>query len=75
MKFTITMKTPDALDNALDENFPPKGLDEYESFDEIDERHSDRAKTRDFLERFFRYGEYLTIEFDTVAETAVVCPR
>lgn len=66
MKIKVTMKTPDALDYALKDAFsdypiPEDGEDmEYEA--------------REKLAKWFRYGECLTVEFDTEAMTATVLP-
>lgn len=62
MIISVTMKTPDALDTALDDF----GFNNDEASQEVKEI------TRIFLGQWFEYGEYVTIDFDTVAGTATV---
>lgn len=75
MKFTVTMKCPDALDVAIDEaSFDeerPDGLDDEEWGDVVDGR---KEKSRAAARRWFQYGEYLTVEVDTDAQTCTVVP-
>lgn len=64
MKVTVTFKTPDAVDEAINEG----GIVDE---DEIE-------KVRDVINKFVEYGEYVHIEFDinlnTGAGTATVLP-
>jgi hypothetical protein len=72
MKFQVTMKTPDALGDAIHEASQAltiEGLDDEELEIERDEQ---AIKARDLCDRWFRSGEYLTVEIDTDAETCVV---
>ena len=60
MKFTVTFKTPDAKYDALEnlrEQYGSEG--EYEAECAV-------------LDKFVTYGEYLTVEFDSVLGTARV---
>lgn len=62
---TITFKTPDAINDALEEAF---GKEE----DDTDEDAEDRGKARAFLEKYIKYGEVVTIEFNPEEGTARV---
>lgn len=76
MKIKVTMKDPDTLHDAVadavrDEVAGLAGLSE-------DEREA-VAETRqtalmEAAGKWFRYSEYLTVEIDTDAGTATVCP-
>lgn len=56
MKFKLTFKTPDVFDDIDDE------FEDEES----------REVCKEFARKYMKYSEYITIEFDTVAETATV---
>lgn len=75
MKFTVQMKDPDTLIDAIDEavkaelsamNLP---ADEQELL--LDSR---REKVNEVCSEWFRYGEYLCVEIDTDAKTCTVQP-
>lgn len=59
MKFTLSFKTPDVIDQAL------------EDIDEEDQREDIKR----VADKFLQYGEYLRVEFDTEAQTATVKER
>lgn len=71
MKFRVTMKDTDSLydgvNEALDEEMKSSGLpeDEQEALREIR-----LEKAQDVAEKWFEYGEYLTVEIDT--ELAII---
>lgn len=75
MKFTITMKDPDGpydcIHDAAKSSLMNSGLSEAEQRALIDLRVE---KMHEVTDRFFRHGEYLTIEIDTDAGTATVLP-
>lgn len=76
MKYTVSMKCPDALDDSIKEAVRAE-VDDIEQID--DEEREDLAETRadkyrDQARRWFRYGEYITVEIDTDAGTCVVVP-
>ena len=52
MKFTLTFKTPDVLDQL--------------------EGELEETKAREFADHWIKYGEYVTIDFDTTTETVEV---
>ncbi len=76
MKFTVTMKDPDTLHDAIadavSEAVSPlsNDADEREAIAEVR-----REKINELCSQWFEYGEYLTVEIDTDAGTCVVVPR
>jgi hypothetical protein len=72
MKFRVVFKTPDALHDAVKDALG----DEDEDDDEDESEDGPTAKSLiSFAERWVRWGEYVTVEFDTVAGTATVVPN
>lgn len=74
MKFTVTMKDPDGFYDSVREAAEESlndvsGINESESEGLIDSRHSELSEK---LKKWFRYGEYLTVEIDTDEMTATV---
>lgn len=73
MKFKVTLKDPDtlydAITEALEGEFKDLPDDEAEAAREVR-----REKVDLVAAKWFEYGEYLTVEIDTVAETCVVVP-
>lgn len=73
MKITITMKDPDvmfvAVQDAVKSEVEAMNLPSDESDVLIDLR---AEKEREKLSRWFRYSEYLSVEFDTETMTATV---
>jgi hypothetical protein len=68
MKIRVMFKTPDAVERAID--------DVVDADDALDDEDRALLKTQadNFICGFVRYGELITIEFDTEAETATVVP-
>jgi hypothetical protein len=69
MKFRVTMKTPDALNYALED------LEEQmieHAFLDKDERDEQINEAREFAEEYMEWSEYLRVEFDTEAKTVTV---
>jgi hypothetical protein len=58
MKVRLTFKTPDVLDDALDE---------------IGDAY-DQLPIRNLCKRWIQYEEYITVEIDTEAKTCEVVP-
>lgn len=54
--FRVSMKSPDALDFAI----------------ENDITIEDKVSVRELCEKWFRFGEYVELEVDTEAETCKV---
>lgn len=81
MKFRLSFKTPDVLDQAFHDH-----MDTHcENCEEHDPRCDaccaleDKAcqaisQIKDMADKFVEYGEYITIEFDTTAQTATAVP-
>lgn len=72
MKFQITLKDPDGVYEGIREAARaslPLGLEPDELEELIDGRHK---KLSAFSRPWIKYGEYVTIEFDTESNTAVV---
>ena len=58
MKFNITFKMPDAVDNVLNAT--------------CDMSDAQKAKAKEVASRFIEYDEYVDIEIDTEKGTATV---
>ncbi len=82
MKFQVTLKTPDAQDYAIEsaleivknelqsqEENADSGLDPDDVEDYLSEK---KDELKEFTDKWFRYGECVTIEFDTDTQTAKV---
>ena len=68
MKFTLTFKTPDVLDQiGLIE--PDRFCNNEEVWNEYDVK---KAEVDKVVSKFITYGEYVSIEFDSEAMTAIV---
>ncbi len=77
MKFTITFKTPDVVTDTVYDQIKMKMYQEEEDISELTEEHyaeieeqTDREKQK--VAKWIKYGEYVTIEFDTDKGTATV---
>lgn len=75
MKFTVSMKDPDTLQDAIHEavedDLSEKDLDE-EEMEAVGEVREE--KIRKLCAKWFEYGEYLRVEIDTDAGTCTVLP-
>jgi hypothetical protein len=74
MKFTVTMKDPDTLHDAI-KDAVEEDLAKIEGLDDGDrEALAERREeiTRGIASTWFRYGEYLSVEIDTDAMTCTV---
>ena len=75
MKFRVTMKDPDTLGDAIKEavegdvKFLVDDPDEQSALIEVRQE-----KVSEICKEWFKWGEYLTVEIDTEAGTAVVVP-
>ncbi len=76
MKFRVSMKDPDTLDDAIKgavkRSLADLGLDEDE-LEPLIERRSEKVQA--ICTKWFRYGEYLEVEIDTDAQTCTVVPN
>ena len=74
MKFTVNMKDPDTLQDAIEDavreiNIEGVTPDELEVI-----RDKRKEKISELCGRWFEWGEYLRVEIDTEAETCTVVP-
>jgi hypothetical protein len=76
MKILVCLKTPDAVDYAIQDVLDRKRsiLEDEGLTGDILEAKLDEVKEKAeaFLKSYFRYGEMATLEFDTEANTAKV---
>jgi hypothetical protein len=78
MRFTVTLKDPDCFDESvrrelerdLKERYPDLDVEEREAL--FERRYE---KLQDFAGQWLKYGEYISIEFDTEAGTATVAKK
>lgn len=76
MKFKVTMKDPDTLHDAIDEAVT-EDLAKMQFLSAEDREalyESRRNAAQAVTSKWFRYGEYLSVEIDTDAGTATVLP-
>ncbi len=72
MKITVSFKNPDALDESIDESLKDlkvEGLSE-EELEGVKETRKEEIK--ELCMKWFKWGEYLTVEIDTEAKTCTV---
>lgn len=79
MKFRVTMKDPDGVQDSLDDAALTRATELASPEMDADERkslvESSRTKVGEAISKWFEYGEYLTVEIDTEAKTCVVVPK
>jgi hypothetical protein len=72
MKLRVVMKCPDALEfaieNALEEEIG--GPSDSEEHDDL--FYEEKQKIESLIEKWFRYGEVLTVIVDTEEQTCIV---
>lgn len=74
MKFTVQMKDPDVLHDAIADAVRDLPLPDL-SYDEAERVRDLRQETTAKLcSTWFEYGEYLRVEIDTDAKTCTVLP-
>jgi len=81
-KFCVTFKTPNAVDDPAGEEAvreATKRLTELGRGEDLGEEHEElteywKKSFKEFAAKWVRYGELVTIEFDTDAGTATVLP-
>lgn len=64
MKYYVTMKTPNCIDDCFDEL--------RKDDNDNDESYEEREKFDTLVDKFFRYGELVNLEIDTTAGTVTV---
>lgn len=75
MKFTVTMKDPDTLHDAIDDAVREDvaGIEGLSKEDRAALFETRQDAVRAVARKWFKYSEYVTIEIDTEAKTATVC--
>lgn len=77
MKFRVTMKDPDSLTDAI-YNAVQREVEAVPGITADERRTLTQSRRDDAMSaastKWFKYGEYVTIEIDTEAQTAIVCP-
>ena len=82
MKVRISLKTPDAVSYAVEEAYPLEAyneeLDEFITLDPDSEEACEvmdaREDFKELSEKWFSYGECVTLEIDTESQTCKVLP-
>lgn len=72
MRFRVTMKDPDTLTDAIDEAVKDIQIDGLSDEETEDVRNRRAEEARVVCYQWFRYGEYLEVQVDTVAQTCEV---
>lgn len=75
MRIRVTMKQPDVLDDAITDAVSELSISALDEDEMRAVRNTRADKIRGLASRWFEYGEYLTVEIDTEAETCTVVPR
>ena len=74
MKIQVVFKDPDVAQDAVEDAFAPpyevEGLTDLDEIQTVIEHRKEKA--HDLVGSFMKYGEYITVEFDTEAKTATV---
>ena len=71
MKIQVTFKTPDTVEEAVKEALT--SASENDSLDLVG-REIQEDKAYETIEKFVKFNEIITVEFDTDKGTAVVVP-
>jgi hypothetical protein len=76
MKFTVYFKTPDAMHYAIEEAIEWVGYEDDQPPTDSEAAEEEKYKITEAMnavaEKFMKYGEVITVEFDTEAKTATV---
>ncbi len=75
MKFTVDLKTPDALEDAIQRavvNQAWSRISQGMTEEETEECKTLIAQTKKQCEKWFEYGECVTLEIDTEKDTCTV---
>lgn len=76
MKIRVTFKDPDGpadcINEAVMDSVKEQGITDDDEFEAIVEARLEKVKK--VTGKFFQYGEYVQIEVDTEAGTAIVLP-
>lgn len=75
MKFTVNMKCPDALEEAIRDAVKVEvnelNLQDAEEQESIEDARYEKVR-RLCVDKWFEWGEYIRVEVDTDAQTCVV---
>ena len=72
MRIQISMKTSDVFDQVKE---AIQSAVEFTETDEQTEQNEElEAQAKDVFDKFFKYGEYVTLELDTEKQTLTVLP-
>jgi hypothetical protein len=78
MKFKVTMKDPDTLDDAITDAVH-ESIEAMAVITNEEEKESleiiRKEAVHKICTKWFEYSEYITVEIDTEAMTCVVVPR
>lgn len=76
MKIKVTMKDPDTLGDAVDDAVRTEiaRIDGLDAADREALFEGRREKVGELAAKWFKWGEYLSVEIDTDAGTATVLP-
>jgi len=72
MKFQVTMKNPDALMDSITEAVKDLSIDGIEDDEIEDFKETQIEEAKSICAKWFKWGEYLTVEVDTEDGTCVV---
>ena len=75
MKIHVKLKDPDIFDECIDmafANFAVAGITDRDELAALKQVRRDKAAAA--VHKWTEYGEYINIEFDTEAGTAIVLP-
>ena len=75
MKFKIQMKDPDGVYDSVTEaaNASSQSVSGISDDEREELAESRREELDEKIRKWFKYGEYLTVEIDTDKNTATVC--
>lgn len=77
MKFSVCMKDPDTLHDAVEEAVKAEVSAAFPALDADEQAALCKTRcesVRKVCSRWFEYGEYLEVEIDTEAKTCTVVP-
>ena len=74
MKFQISMKTPDAVEQAIRDVVGREFPDDYHGEDMVEPFEQRKDELKVLCDKWFKYGETVVIEIDTETQTATVLP-
>lgn len=70
MKFKVTFKTPDAVYESVKDIAEQEACGIVDADENCDRQSEIRTELEDFASKWVKYGEVITVEFDTEKGTA-----